>query len=265
MEYIAYLIVGFLTGVLSGLLGIGGGVIMVPALVFVYTGHAYGGDYLMQLATGTSLAAMVITTLMTTWANQKHGTIRWRMLSSLIPGTVLGALLGVWVAKEIHTQVLQIFFAVFAILLGLKLLIGKKEHTPKKATSLHPFIIFILGIGIGILSGLLGVGGGILLIPLLLWLGLSMKQASATSAGCAIMTAASGAIMAVIAGWHIPGLPEQSLGFVYWPVSLILGIASMFGAPLGVKLAHRLPVHVVKRVFGAVLWAIAVEMVWGQI
>lgn len=261
MEYIGYLIVGFITGIMSGLLGIGGGVIMVPVLVAIFDSHHYGGNYLMQLATGTSLAAMIVTTLMTTWANQKHGTVRWSMLSLLIPGTVMGALLGVWVAKDIDTQVLQIIFAIFAILLGFKLLLGSKSKTVKTPVSLHPIFILICATIIGILAGLLGIGGGILLIPLLLWLGSSMKHASATSAACAFPTSTAGAVMAVIAGWHIQGLPEFSLGFVYWPVALILGIASMVGAPIGVKLAHRLPVHTVKRLFGVVLWGIAVRMI----
>ncbi len=261
MEYIGYLIVGFITGIMSGLLGIGGGVIMVPALVAIFDSHHYGGNYLMQLATGTSLSAMIITTLMTTWANQKHGTVRWSMLSLLIPGTVMGALIGVWVAKDVDTQVLQIIFAIFAVLLGFNLILGSKATTVKKPVSLHPIFTFICAMLIGILAGLLGIGGGILLIPFLLWFGFSMKESSATSAACAFMTSLAGAIMAVIAGWHIQGLPSHSVGFVYWPVALGLGIASMISAPLGVKLAHRLPVHTIKRLFGVVLWGIAVRMI----
>lgn len=265
MEFIAYLVIGFITGVMSGLLGIGGGVIMVPVLVALFDAKAYGGAHLMQLATGTSLAAMIITTMMTTYANQKHGSVNWSMLKVIIPGMITGALSGVWIAKGIHTQSLQTIFALFAILLGFKLLLGSKKQVTKAPFTLHPIIIFLFATGIGILSGLLGIGGGIILVPLLLWFGLSMIQASATSAACSFPTACAGATMAMIAGWHIAGLPEFTLGFVYWPVSLILGVASMVGAPLGVKLAHRLPVHTVKRVFGLVLCAIALRMMWPQL
>lgn len=260
MDYIAYILVGFFTGILSGLLGIGGGVIMVPALVAIFHFDAFSDLYLMQLATGTSLAAMIITTLATTRAHQKRGNVQWRLLKFLIPGTVIGALSGVWLGKEINTHILQLGFAIFALVLGSKLLLSRQKKPHSIAAYSHPLLLFIFALGIGLLSGLLGIGGGILIIPLLLVLGVSMLQASATSAACAFPTACAGAVSAMIAGWQIEGLPPLSLGFVYWPVALLLGIVSIIGAPLGVRLAHKLPVQTVKRLFGLMLCGVAIKM-----
>jgi uncharacterized membrane protein YfcA len=107
---------------------------------------------------------------------------------------------------------------------------------------------------------MLGIGGGVILVPVFIWLGLTMTQASATSAACAFASAVSGAIMAVIAGWHIPALPSLTWGFVHWEVALVVGVASLAGAPIGVYFAHNLPVPVIKRIFGGILLLIAARM-----
>ncbi len=268
MEILAYIIIGILTGIMSGLLGIGGGVIMVPALVAIFTWQALPQDlspgtrliYDIQLVTGTSLAAIVMTTLMAAWSHQKRGSVQWSLLKTFIPGTVVGALIGVWLAKQISTHQLQVFFAFFAIALGLRLIWGanKKERVAKSPP--HPMLLLFFATLVGMLSGMLGLGGGVLLVPIFLWVGITMIQASATSAACAFPTAISGTIMAVITGWHEPGLPALSWGFVYWPAALILGLASLLGAPMGVVLANRLPVAMIKRIFGVVLMLIAVRM-----
>lgn len=261
MDLLSYVIVGIVTGILSGLLGLGGGVVMVPALTFLFSWQGFPNEYLMQLAAGTSLAAMIMTTLMATWSHHRRGTVQWTMLKYFLPGMVGGSLLGVWIAKQVSTQSLRWIFACFAVLLSLKLLFAAKDQESAKVRALNLATLFMFAIGIGILAGLLGLGGGVLLIPLFLWLGLTMTQASATSAACAFPTSIAGATTAMIVGWHIPGLPPMTWGFVVLPVALILGFASLFGAPLGVILAHRLPVIVIKRIFGGLLLLIAWRMV----
>ncbi|MBS0287140.1 MAG: sulfite exporter TauE/SafE family protein [Proteobacteria bacterium] len=262
MEYVAYIFVGFITGILSGLLGLGGGVVMVPALIVIFSWQAFPSTFLMQMAAGTSLGAMIMTTFMAAWSHHKRGGIRWELTTYLIPGTVAGAIAGVFIAKQINTHDLQVIFAIFAILLGAKLLVEANNKPALTKRNIAPLFLLMLATAIGVLAGMLGLGGGVLLIPLLLWLGTTMVQASATSAACAFPTATAGAIMAVIAGWHNEALPAMTWGFVYWPVALILGVASLFGAPVGVSLAHRLPVQVVKRIFGVILILIAVRMIW---
>ncbi len=262
MEYVGYIIAGFLTGLLSGLIGIGGGVVMVPALVAIFSWQGLAPDHLMQIATGTSLAAMIMTTGTTTWANHKQGSVDWRIFRLMIPGTVIGAVIGVFIAKQIETQLLQKIFGGFAILLALRILWGANGKAAEQPKTNHPILVIFIGLMTGILSGLLGLGGGVILIPVLLWFGLAMRQSSATSAACAFPTSISGAIMAVVAGWHITTTSEHYLGFVYWPTAIILGIASVVGAPLGVKLANSLPVHIIKRIFAVILMAIAVKMMW---
>ncbi len=260
MEILAYILIGILTGIMSGLLGIGGGVIMVPALVVIFNWQGLPQHYLMQIVTATSLTAIIMTTFMAAWSHHKRGAVQWSLLKTFIPGTVIGALIGVWIAKQISTHHLQIAFAVFAILLGLRLIWGAHKKDKVVKSTPHPLVLLLLASLVGILSGMLGLGGGVLLVPIFLWLGVAMVQASATSAACAFPTALSGSIMAMIAGWHISGLPAMCFGFVYLPAALILGLASLVGAPLGVALAHRLPVPIVKRIFGVVLLLIAGRM-----
>lgn len=261
MDLLGYVLLGIITGVFSGLLGLGGGVIMVPALIFLFSRQSFSNEHLMHLATGTSLAAMIMTTFMATWSHHKRGGVQWSLLKYFLPGTMMGALMGVWIAKHISTQNLRWTFACFATLLGLKLVFASNNKEAEALRKLNPVILFLFALCIGILSGLLGLGGGVLLIPLFLWLGLKMTQSSATSAACAFWTSITGAISSVIVGWHVSDLPPYTLGFVVWPVALILGFTSLFGAPLGVMLAHRLPVGVIKRIFGGVLLLIAWRMV----
>lgn len=248
MAFVAYLLVGMMTGVLSGLLGLGGGIIMVPALTFIFTWQHFPQAHLMHLATGTSLAAMIMTTAMATWSHHQRGGVQWSLLKYFLPGTVLGALLGVWMAKQFSTQKLSWLFACFVALLSLKFIFASHQKVLVARRDLNAAILFLAAFGIGILAGLLGLGGGVLLIPLFLWLGLTMSQTSATSAACAFPTSIAGALSAM------------ALGFVVWPVALILGLASLCGAPLGVRLAHRLPVEVIKRLFGGILLLIAWRM-----
>lgn len=261
MVLLSYILLGLITGIFSGLLGLGGGVIIVPALVAMFTWQGMTQN-IMHLAIGTSLAVMVWTTLMTAWSHNKRGAVNWLLLRWLLPGTILGAAIGVTIARSLSSQGLRHAFAVFTLLLGLKMILGANGQE-KKERSLNRVWLFLLALVAGILSGILGLGGGVILIPLLLWLGQPMVRASATSAACSFPTALTGALGAVITGWHMAGLPSMSWGYVYWPVAVMLGIASLFGAPIGVRLAHRLPVPTIKRIFGAMLFMVAWQMFRG--
>ncbi|MBS0290428.1 MAG: sulfite exporter TauE/SafE family protein [Proteobacteria bacterium] len=262
MIFIAYFIIGIITGVMSGLLGLGGGVIMVPALTFLFSWQAFPEQHIMHLATGTSLAAMIMTTMITVWSHNKRGVVQWSLLQYFLPGAMLGSLLGVYFARFISTNHLKIIFALFIIILGLRLIWGANRKN-KIAKNFPPKIfLFLLATLIGMLSGMIGLGGGLLFIPLFLWLGNSMVQASATSAACAFPTALTGALMAAIVGWHIEGLPAKTWGFIYWPGALTFGLASLISSPFGVSMAHHLPVPTLKRIFGGVLLVIAIRLLW---
>ncbi|MBN9287689.1 MAG: hypothetical protein BGO43_02740 [Gammaproteobacteria bacterium 39-13] len=258
--FLAYVIVGIFTGILSGLLGLGGGVIIVPALTVLFAWQEFPSEYIMHLAIGTSLATMIITTIMVTWSYHRRSAVQWSLLKFFLPGIVIGSLCGVSIGKHLSTQDLRYAFALFTIILGVRIIWhANAPHITKPITVPAP-ILFLFALLVGVLAGILGIGGGIVLIPLFLWLGLSLTHASATSAACAFSTAFSGALTSILVGWKASGLPAMTLGFVYWPVALLLGIASLIGAPVGVYLAHRLPVPVIKRIFGGILLIIAWRM-----
>lgn len=254
---IAYVLIGLCAGLLSGLLGLGGGVVIVPSLLLIFSWQQFDSTKIMQLATSTSLAAIVTTSMMTTWVQSKRKTVQWGVLKWLVPGMMLGALLGIVLGQYLPSHWLKALFAFFCLIQAIKMILGKtavKTHEPHKVATIIPFMLSVI---IGMSSGLLGIGGGILVIPLLLWYGLAVPQVSATSAASAFPTALSGAVTAMVVGWHTEGLPAYCLGFVYWPAALVIGLSSLVASPVGVWLVHRLPVEVVKRIFGVILLIVA--------
>ena len=263
LVYLFYVLTGLLAGLLSGLLGIGGGVVIVPALLALFSWQKFSTVHMMQIATATSLATIFITSVMTTWVQSKRKAVQWGVLKWMIPGMVLGALLGIVIGKYLPSHFLKAAFAFFCLLLGIKMLLNKpkqlttEESTPRKIMKGLPFF---LTISIGVCSGLLGIGGGVLVVPFLLWYGLAIPQVSATSAASGLPTSLAGAISAVIVGWHMADLPAHSLGLVYWPAALCIGLASIIAAPIGVLLVHKLPVLAVKRIFGGILLIVAWTM-----
>ncbi len=262
LVYIYYIVTGLLAGLLSGLLGLGGGVVVVPALLAIFSWEQFSHSNVMQIATATSLATIFITSLMTTWVQSKRKAVQWEVLKWLIPGMVVGALCGIVLGKYLPSHILKTAFAFFCLLLGAKMLIDNKkpiikEAGPRKINKLLPFLLAVF---IGMSSGLLGIGGGVLVIPFLIWYGLEIPQVSATSAASALPTALAGAISAMVVGWSVTGLPPGSIGFVYWPAALSIGLSSLVAAPLGVMLVHKLPVVVVKRIFGGILLLMAWTM-----
>lgn len=260
MQIEMYIVIGLVAGLLSGLIGIGGGVVIVPSLAVLLAAKHFPQAYLMQVVIATSLACITITTLVSTWSQNKRGAVNWRLLGILIPSLVVGVLLGMWLTKHSSTATLKTGFSVFAVFLGCWMLLraGKVSlHAEPKQHAKHWLIL--LGILVGMSSGLLGIGGGVLLVPILLGFGYPMPQACANSVACAVPTAFTGAIAAMVMGWHQVDWPNL-VGFVYLPAAIIIGLASAFSAPIGVYLCHRLPVSVIKRVFGGILLLIAWQM-----
>ncbi|MTW20152.1 sulfite exporter TauE/SafE family protein [Allochromatium palmeri] len=260
IELMAYLAIGALSGVLAGLFGVGGGAIMVPALMLLFGALGLGGDWMAHLAVGTSLATIIGTGAASTLAHHRRGGVRWDIVWPLAPGIVIGALAGAALAGWIPGLWLQRIFAVFLAYVGVRLLL-----TPAASVSAsHPLPgragLAGVGGGIGMLSSLVGIGGGTLTVPFLGRHGLEMRQAVGTSAACGLPIALAGALGFVLTGWGRAGLPAFSTGFVYWPAVLAMLIASMPIAPLGARLAHALPVDLLKRLFGGLLLLIAMRL-----
>ncbi len=258
LEVTAYLGTGLLSGLLAGLFGVGGGVVVVPALILLFTHVGLGGDWIPHLAVGTSLATIIGTGAASAAAHHRRGSVRWDLFARLAPGIVIGAWAGAWLAGVLPELWLKRIFALFLAFVGLRMLIPSRRHGTRALPGAAG--IWAAGGGIGALSALVGIGGGTLTVPFLNGRGIDMRKAVGTSAACGLPIAIAGAIGFVVVGWGRDGLPALSTGFVYWPAVAAILLASMPSAPLGARLAHALPVDLLKRIFGVLLLLVAARL-----
>lgn len=254
----AYLAIGVAVGFLAGLLGIGGGMVMVPMLVFVFTAKGFPAEHMMHLALATSLATIAFTSLSSVRAHHRHDGVDWPVARAMAPGIVAGAFAAALVAGFIPTRPLAVFFTGFMFYAAAQLFI---EIKPRAARQLPGRAgLFAAGAGIGALSSLLAAGGAFLSIPFLAWCNVPLKRAIGTAAANGFPIALAGTVGYVLQGLRVPGLPEGSVGYVYFPALLLVVAASMPVAPLGARLAHRLPVKRLRIVLGVVLFALGLRM-----
>ena len=258
MEYLSYIALGTCAGFLAGLLGVGGGLVIVPVLATLFVATAVNGELLMHLAVGTSLATIMFTSLSSVWAHHRKGAVQWRTVGRLTPGIVLGAWIGAAIADMLPTATLRILFGLFELYVAIQLSLNIK---PKPQRNL-PGSGGMLGVGsaIGSVSAIVGIGGGTMTVPFLVWCNVAMREAVATSAACGMPIAVAGTIGFIVAGWGNPALPSMSIGYVYLPALLSIAGASILSAPLGARLAHRLPADKLKKIFAVVLYALAIYM-----
>lgn len=254
------LLLGVLTGLLAGLFGIGGGLVIVPALVYLFSAQGYPPAAMMQLALGTSLATIIVTATASIWGHQRHRAILWPVCLRLIPGIVIGAAAGVALAEYIGSEALRAVFASFVILVALQMLFGVQPPSSRALPGAAGMTA--TGAGIGGMSMLVGIGGGTLTTPFLLWCNTPLRNAIATSAACGLPIAIAGTLAYVIAGLDVEGLPAGSSGYVYWPAALAIAATSVITAPLGAHLTHTLPVKLLKRLFALLLVLVALRMLW---
>ena len=256
------LAVGSIAGFIAGLLGIGGGMIIVPVVLWVLQMKGLGGiEHAQHLAVGTSFAIMVFTTFSSVMAQQRKGSVDWAVVRRMAPGMVVGVIIGSMLAKRLSNEALQVFFIVFVVLVALKTLTDAK---PKPTRSLPgPAGLAAVGSLFGMASSWVGIGGGSLSVPFMLYCNVPVRTAVGTSAGLAWPIAVAGAVGYLYSGWTVAGLPEGALGFWYLPAVAVLSVATMLFAPLGVKAAHKLPPEKLKLAFGVLLLVIAARMLWG--
>lgn len=256
-----YLLVGASAGLLAGLLGVGGGLILVPALVYSFHQLGIHPEHIMPMALGTSLGAIVLTAISSLVAHHRRGAVLWPVFRGLAPGLLLGALSGAVLASLFGNSTLRIIFGLFELLVAAQVAIS---WVPAAHRALPGrWGQSIAGTVIGALSALLGIGGGTLSVPFLTWCNVPMRQAIATSAACGLPIALAGAAGYMLHGWHLDGLPNGATGYLYWPALLPITLASITTAPLGARLAHTLPVPLLKRLFAGVLVVIGVKMLGG--
>ncbi len=253
-----YLVLGVVAGILAGLLGVGGGLLIVPALVMMFAYQGFESSQLMHLAIATSLATILMTSILSTYAHHRRGAVLWRDMGLLTPGILVGAVVGANVAELLPYNVLKNIFALFEIFVAIQMSLSVRPAaaiTQPGATTLSA-----AGLITGSVSAILGIGGGTLTVPFLIWCQRSIRQAVATSAACGFPIALSGVISYIILGLDEQALPDASLGYVYGPAFIAISAGTVIAAPVGAKWAHSLPVQVLKRIFALLLLLIGVRM-----
>lgn len=256
-----YLLLGAFAGVMAGLLGVGGGLIIVPALAWIFQHQQIAETALMHLAIGTSLATIIVTSISSVRAHHQRGAVLWATVWRLTPGIIIGAWLGAAVADALSSFVLQKVFALFVLAMAGQMGFGAKPAPHRDL----PETTGMLAAGgvIGVVSAIVGIGGGSLTVPFLSWCNVPIRQAVATSAACGLPIALAGALGFVVTGLNAPDLPAWSLGYVYGPALLGVAVTSMLFAPLGAKLAHTLPTEMLKKIFAVFLAVVGVKMLLG--
>ncbi len=256
-----YLALGAFAGFFAGMLGIGGGLVLVPALTLMFAaqGQIPAGETL-HLALGTSMASIIFTAIASIRTHHSHGAILWDVVKTITPGILLGTGLGTLFASNVPARPLAVFFTFFVCFVALQMALNLK---PKPTRELPGALgIAGVGLGIGVLSSLVAIGGGSLTVPFLTWCNVRVQNAIGTSAAVGLPIALGGTLGYVFNGWAQTGLPAGSFGYVYLPVLAILVLATVVTAPFGARLAHRLPVATLKRLFAGILILLAAKMLW---
>ncbi len=252
---------GALAGLLAGLLGLGGGTLLVPALTFLLSWRGLEPSIVVHAAIATSMAYIVLSSVSSVIAHHEKGAVRWELVAAFSPGIFIGALLAsAGVFSSIKAGWLSLLFAGFVGISGIQMLVGHKP-TPSR-TMPNQIGTGAVGAGIGFMSGLVGIGGGIFSVPFMTWRNIPLRQAVGTSAALGFPIALFNTLGYVWSGMQERQLPEHMLGFVYWPALLALATFGIVLAPVGAKLAHRLPVKLLKRVFAYFLLGLALYMVY---
>ncbi|MBF0301782.1 MAG: sulfite exporter TauE/SafE family protein [Desulfamplus sp.] len=256
--FILYLILGAVAGVLAGLLGIGGGIVIVPILTFIFTAQGIPHEHILHMALGTSLASIIFTSLSSVKAHNKREAVLWSVVFSITPGIVVGTLLGTWIASMLSTNFLKGFSGVFLIYVATQMVMGIKP----KPTRNIPGTAGMVSMGgiIGIFSSLVGIGGGTISVPFLLWCNTAMHKAIGTAGAIGFPIAVAGASGYIINGIGVLNLPPYSFGFIHLTALSGIVIASIFTAPYGAKLAHSLPVDKLKKIFAVLLYFVGIRM-----
>ncbi len=254
------LAVGAVIGFLAGLLGIGGGLTLIPVLTFIFTTQHFPEDHIVHMAVATATATMVFTALSSARAHHRQKAVLWPVVYAMAPGIVIGSLIGPQLASALPTRAFAAVFGMFVWFSATRMLIVKKPLPGRELPGRLP--LFYVGAGIGAVSSLLGAGGGFISIPYLGRHNVSIQRAVATSAALGVPIAVAATIGFIVAGLRQPDLPRWSAGFVYLPAMVTIVIASMLVAPFGASVAHRWPAVKLRRAFAALLYVLGAYMLW---
>lgn len=255
-----YLALGMFVGFMAGLLGIGGGGILVPILVSIFSYQGFAPEHIVHLALGTTLACMIITASASLRAHAKKRTLHWPLALGLAPGILLGAFLMGRFAIAINPQAIAIFFAVFMSFIALQMLMNWQPKTAPGPISSRQLIL--AGAGIGALSSLATVGGGFLTLSYLTYKNIDIKKAIGTSSAIGLAIAIAGTLGYMATPATAAVNSPVIFGFVHWPAFGVIGFSSILAAPWGVALAAKLAPIYLKRCFAFISILLAIKMLW---
>ena len=247
-------------GFFAGLLGIGGGMILEPLILWILDMQNIHTAHAQHIAVGTSFAVMVFTSFSSALAQHRKGAVRWNIVRGMVPALLAGTLAGAAIARYLPHKGLQLFFILYAIIFGIQTL---TRYTPKAERHMPAGAgLNAAGGIIGLISSWVGIGGGSMSVPFMLWCNIPVHHAVGTAAALGWPIALSGALGYLISGWSAQGLPAHTLGFWYIPLAAIMAVTTILIAPLGVRVAHLLPAAHLKRAVGILMLVIAAQMLW---
>ena len=259
--WLSYPLLGVFAGFVAGLFGVGGGLTIVPLLFMIFTAQNFPVEHSMHLALGTSMATIVFTSIASMRAHHSHGAVRWDIVKSFAPGLVVGTLSGSFFATWVPTRPLAMVFTAIVYYASVQMMLDFK---PKPHRQLPGSVgMVIAGTLVGIVSSLVAAGGGFMTIPFMVFCNVVIHQAVGTSSALGFPIAVAGTVGYIVSGLKTPGLPEYSLGYVYLPAFVGVVAISFMMAPVGARLAHKLPVKQLKRAFGGFLALLASKMLHG--
>ena len=257
---LAFVLLGTFAGFMAGLLGVGGGGIMVPLLTTIFLAQGLDVSNVVHLALGTSMATIVTTSFSSMRTHHANGGVIWPIVKRMAPGVIIGTFLATFLAAHIKSLYLAMFFVVFMGYVSIQMFLNKKPKPSQQQAGAAE--LFGVGTGIGAVSALVSIGGGSLTVPYLTWRNIDIKKAIGTSAAMGLPISIAGTLGYLLNGDAGTASVPHTIGFVYWPAVLLMSLASFFTAPVGARLAHRLPVASLKKMFGVLLMLLSLKMLY---
>lgn len=255
---ILYSLLGGFVGVAAGLLGIGGGGIIVPSLTAIFLMQGMPIEMVVHVALGTSMATIIITSISSLRAHNKKEAVLWDVVKMMAPGIIIGTFLATFIVSYMSAFFLALFFSIFMGYVSLQMFLNRKPKPSRKLIAAKGQ--FFSGTFIGAISAMVSIGGGSLSVPYLIWQNVEIKKAIGTSAAIGFPIAVSGTLGYIINGWEQGSLENYMLGYISLPAFFFIAFFSYLTAPIGVKLAHTLPVTVVKKIFALLLLFLSLKM-----
>lgn len=253
----SYLLAGIFAGITAGLFGVGGGLVVVPILIFIFHWQGVDPAVLTHMAIGTSLATIMFTSASSVYKHHQLGGVLWTVFKPMAVGIALGAVAGVMTAVQLEGEQLKKMFGIFAILVSIKMMF-KVQPEAKKPLPEWPVLVFA-GTIVAWVSSIFGIGGGTLSVPFLSRFRLQMKYVVGTSAACGLPIAVFATLSNVVVGAGVETRPEWSAGFVYLPALLAIVMTSIYFARVGASLAHYLPGALLSKLFSAFLMIVGIK------